>query len=811
MNFLWADLLYAWRTARRSPGVTLAIIAMLALGTGGVTAVFNPIYSQIFAPLPFPQPEQLVRIGGDIPLFNSRFNKFERREELDRIFSNLTAYAPVLGTSIILPDTGKNLVVYEVEVSEEFFETLGVAPLSGSDFRHSKERRAVVVSNRFWRNELIGAEDAIGKQILAFGLQHSIIGIMPESFDFPTGTDIWTYRAAERETVERITRQYLGRLHSEIYIGKAAEELRALEFKPGAGLFGNAGPAVQSLRTILYGDRRPMLLMLGATAVLFLLLVCAGVMSLLVTQGTRRKSEMAIRLIHGATRRSLVFQLLRETLPLVVIAALAGVWLSEVASSWLMAEFPTLQGGEVVLPVKMAFFAALVFATTIIGGLTPALYATGVDLNTYLKSGSNTKRRFGPFSFSLRELLVGVQLGLSLALLTGVGLLVNSLMFHVDVPIRWSSQDMAVVQVAFSKAPMFPEEVTHHAMYFQEFKNRLSTIPEVAKVGIFNPIPFSQDAVRIMQNNTGVYKTPRTAPDLVFTRAIWGWVSPDGFEMLGIPLLSGRNFSQTDMDNAVEFERVNIESIVTTGMMASFVGGTAIVNQSLARQLWQGENVVGKIIYDSRFNAYEVVGITPDFHWNSKNKDFVAAIFFPAENYRRTQTFLVRLHSGALVKDFAQRLSGFNDGLVTIEVQSLGEIVSDSMVDTRMTFQLLGCFALLGIVVAGLSAYATTSLMVAAMNREIGIRIAMGATARNIFMFILWRGIRVILIVVPIGLFLAWILSKVLSGFLFQVKVGDPLAWIISCTVLLVITVIAVLIPALRATHVNPLDAIRSE
>jgi len=166
----------------------------------------------------------------------------------------------------------------------------------------------------------------------------------------------------------------------------------------------------------------------------------------------------------------------------------------------------------------MAFFAALVLAVTIIGGLIPALYTSGADLNTYLKSDSNTRRLF--FSFSLRELLTGVQFSIALALLTGVGLLVSSMMFHADVPIRWSSRDMAVVHTAFPTAPLFPEAVTRHAMFFQEFQNHLNTMPEVANAGIFNPIPFSADAVRVSQNNTGMFKTLPTEHERVFARTI---------------------------------------------------------------------------------------------------------------------------------------------------------------------------------------------------------------------------------------------------------------------------------------------------
>ena len=813
MNFILADLRYAWRAARRSPGVTLAIIAMLALGSGGVTAVFNPIYSQVFAPLPFPQPEQLMLIGGDIPLFNGYSNSFEHREELGRIFLNLTSYIPHMEYSVTIPDTGKSKNFYVVDVNEDFFETLGIRPLRGSGFKYGEQ--AVVVSNRFWRNELMGADDAIGKPLpnqLVFGIP-LIIGIMPETFDYPTGADIWIYRGAmNRSIASDPSRQFLGRLQSGVSPGKAEEELRNLDFKPETALLGSPGPVLQSLKKVFYGDHRPMLLMLGSMAVLFLFLVCAGVMNLLVTQGMRRRSEMAMRLILGAARRNLIFQLLRENLPLVAAGALAGLWLSEIASAWLLAQFPALKGGEVVVPVKMAFFAALVFAVTILGGLIPALYATGVDLNTYLKSGSNFKRRF--FSLSLRELLVGIQFSLALALLTGVGLLVSSMMFHADVPIRWSSRDMAVVHVDFQKSPLLPEEASQQFLFFQEFQNRLSAMPEVANAEIFKPIPFSADAERMIRSGRGVYKTPRTEQERVFIQAFKGYVSPKGFDMLDIPLIAGRPFSQTDMDNALAIELEFLDSMVTNGRVpASYrIEGVAIVNQSFVRQCWPGENAIGKIIYDdwSR-NSYEVVGVVPDFHLTGNNKDFVTAVYYPADNFHRTQTYLVKLHSRALINDFRQRLSSFDAGSVTIEIQSLGDITSESMASTRMTLQLLGCFAMLGIIVAGLGIYATTSLMIAAMYREMGIRMAMGAQTSDILRLALWRGTRAIFLGLPLGLFLAWVLSRILSSYLFQVMIDDPIAWIISCALLLVITIIAALIPAIRATRVNPMDALRSE
>ena len=240
-----------------------------------------------------------------------------------------------------------------------------------------------------------------------------------------------------------------------------------------------------------------------------------------------------------------------------------------------------------------------------------------------------------------------------------------------------------------------------------------------------------------------------------------------------------------------------------------------IINQSLARQFWPEENAesaVGKIIYTSSTNPHEVIGVVRDFHMVSNNKDFVPAIYEPESNTNtQVQTYLVKLRSGALMKDFRQRLAGIDAGSVTIEVSSLGEITAESMSNTRMTLQLLGGFALLGVVVAGLGVYATTSLMIAAMNREMGIRMAVGAQTWDILLLALWRGTRAIFLGLPVGLFMAWILSRILSGYLFQVKVNDSLTWVVSYAVLLVITTVAALIPALRAARGNPLDALRAE
>ena len=372
---------------------------------------------------------------------------------------------------------------------------------------------------------------------------------------------------------------------------------------------------------------------------------------------------------------------------------------------------------------------------------------------------------------------------------------------------RWSSRDIAVVKADFTPMPsardmtsletIIRDGTNNNTLLLQDFRHRLSTMPEVASVGTFSPIPFSKDATRAGQFLPPVYKRPGD-PIALAIPAIMGYANPEGFDMLGITLLSGRHFTSADTAAALGVDR----------LLGGSGFGVAIVNESLAQRFWPEENPVGKIIYDSFTTPYEIVGVVRDYHQGiGDNKNIVSAMYLPP-TYQGS--FLVRLHSRSLMKDLRQRLSGLDSGAVSFEMHPLDEVVSGATANIRLTLQLLGGFAFLGIIVSGLGVYATTSLMIASMNREMGIRMAIGAQTWDILRLALWRGMRAILLGLPFGLFLAWVLSRMLSGYLFQVKVDDTLAWIISSAALFCITIIAALIPAVRVSRVNPMDVLRN-
>jgi predicted permease len=738
-RWLWLDALvrnmsFAFRLMRHRPLSTLAIIVLLALGTGGVTAVFNPIYSMLFAPLPFPQPEQLVRIGGDIRMFETRQSSLEKEDLLERIFSNTAAYIPnITRIGIQVPETNKKRGVYVTEVSDKFFETLGVRPFMGPGFSGEKHMENIVVSYRFWRDEMMGADDAIGRHVFAgqFGGMPRIAGVMPEGFNFPADTDVWVCRI-EYWTAGNDT-QLAGRLRPGISVEQAAKELQAINSNLVRPLeaAGNSGPLLQSLQSFLYGDQRPLLRLLGAAAVMFLALVCVGVVNLLIAQGARRKQEIATRLIMGASRRNLVFQLLTETLPLVVVGVLAGWRLSEIVSAWMWAQFPALHGGAVTIPVKMAFLLALMLVTTLLGGLIPSLYATGLDLNAYLKAASSGGRRF----FSSREFFVGVQLGLALALLIGVGVLIRSMMFRVDFPVGWSSREVAVINAspADNVVVDIDDPSIQRPMYFQNVYRELNALPEVISVGSLTPIPFTTMAVYLNSMPNNISKTSRPQgqkwPPGTPT-AVYAEVSPDVFDVLDIPLLAGRSFTTFRTEGAG-------------------YNGDVVINQALAQLLWPGENAVGKVFFledGGRDSArVEVVGVVRNYYHTPTDNDFKPTVYISqAGRYLPVYQLLVKLRPGTSLKNFQanvqQRLSGLAAAPTNFEITPLSEHVKEATASRRLTLQLLGAFAVLGIVVSGLGLYATAALMAATWKREMGIRMAMGAQFWDILRLAFWRG-----------------------------------------------------------------------
>jgi len=809
MNILPINLRYLWRMTMRKPGFTLVIVFLIALGTSGIVATFNPIYSMIYAKLPFPYPEQLIRIGGDIPIFNGSTSSFVESNLLNTTFSSMTAYLPGRKDGIHVPNRGRYREVYSLLVTEDFLKTLGVKPLIGYDFKNIGDIDGIIISYRFWQNELFGASDIIGTDAIVNGKKIQIIGIMPNGFNFPVNVDVWRSGSGKTWPTNENT-QFIGRLHTSSTLENSAKELRDAIFPSIRYAIKANGPILQSLHIFLYEDQRPLLWTLSASAILLLTLVCVSIINLFIAHGEQRKPEILLRLIFGASRCNIIYMLLFETLPLVLFGYLIGWGISEFVSVWLRTHLIIFQGGLPDVPVKVAFGAFIVVVVTLISGLIPALYSTSQDLNINLKNATSGKRHL----FSTQELLVGLQLSITLALLISSGVLVRSLMFRVDFPIGWTPNEMVVVTAHANPDNIIQTERLDVRLIssFQDVQQKLKMLPEVINVGVLSPLPFTSDAVERSQMLGTAYKEPQKERFIIGgsggINCLYAGADPDGFDVLGIPFIIGRHFTGEDVAKEIIIE--------TTPLTIEYKGiGTTIVNQTLARNLWPGENVVGKIIYDHMRVPREIVGVVQDYHQIVHKYSILPTMYFPITvNFSRIE-FLVRLNSLASMKRFQENvqlhLPVLTNRTFWFDVRSLNEHLSESMTNQQLTFQLMGCFSLLGMVLSALGIYSITTFMAESRKCETGIRMAMGAQVGDILMLALWRGLRPILVGLPLGLFLALVLTQALSNILFQVNAADSIVWIISCVLLIGTMIIAALIPALLAIRINPLDVLRNK
>jgi hypothetical protein len=842
---LWMDFCHGWRVFRRAPGVALWTIILLGLGTGGVTALSSPLYWLVLAPLPYPHSEELVRIGGNIPLFDTSTNAFQKRERLTPILSHVTAYAPVFFPTRARPSSGGPSEGVAVEgVSPEFFETMGVRPQMGRSLAgESVNASVVVLSDRFWRRELRGARDVIGCPILFEGHPYVVVGVMPEGFEFPARTDVWAPLGAVFYDVLNV--ESVGRMHPGLSLAQAAGRLKSIGYTRGDRKRGRGGPVLESLQSFLRGDRRPMMWMLWTVSVLFLLLACAGAANLLLARGVRRRPEMVMRLVLGAPRWRLIRQLLTETLVLAAAGALLGVWLSTLAGRWVETRLPELRVPRVFVPSTGPAVLGLALAVTILCGLAPALHATGRDLTSPLKLGSTGIRvsRAGRRAFTSHEFLAGTQLGLAMVLLIGTSLLLRSLSAMLSVALGFEPQNVAVLRTSLPLLPELTEAAEnyvqqHHldrskgipakdaealeralaparkaeslrnVLFNREARQRLTALPQVVSVGVLSPAPLTLDAEKLHQMVRVCTKvSPAVDSWASGVSCLPGSASANAFDALGIRLLAGRTFSAEDAAGRLPMEVGRPDD----GRAES---GVAIINEALARSYWPKENAVGKQFYFG-LTPRTVVGVVSNFHQGLFDSNVTPAAYFPSTDTGEENSFVVKLRPGSsltqLDQDAYRSLLALAPDLPHPAFSSLQELKRSASANLRLGLPLLACFSLLGSTVAGLGVYAAAALMAAARTREMGIRIALGATAGQVRRLALWRSVRLALVVLPCGLLAGWGLAHTLSHLLFRVKPSDPITYVASGGLTGVIALVAGLQPALRLGATDPAKSIRYE
>jgi putative ABC transport system permease protein len=795
------DLGYAARTLRRAPGFAAAAIATLALGIGATVAVFTVVNGVLLRPLPFARPDRLVAVthaprgpfNNGPSMADADYVAFaERTRTFDRLATYATAPAKLTGS-------GDPALIAAAGVTRDFFEVLGVPAASGRTFAAGEDDpghdAVVVVGDAMWRGALASDPQIVGKSITLDGVRRTVIGIMPAGFTFPGKTQAWTPMRVTVVPTNSFLRPVIGRLKPDVTTAQARAEFETIAPKLSDRPTDDHqawSSGILPLGELVVGDiRRPLEVFAGAI-VLVLLIACANVANLLLARGSVRTREIALRTALGAGRARVVRQLLTESIALSFAGGAGGVLLAWWVVPALLALAPegripriesiAIDGGVLV------FALAVSVATGIVFGLLPAVrVARNSNRESLLPAG----RTFGHPQDRTRAVLVVAEIALALVLLAGAGLLLRSFIRLTSVDPGFRTDNVMAMHVELDGTGYTTPE--QRRAFHTQVLERLSAIPGVVSAGAVNWQPLGTALI------IGDFHVEARPDSKDLTMVDKPAVSPGYFTTMGIKLLRGRDFTDRDDVRAP---------------------GVAIVSRSVAR-LFPGEDALGKrVTLQTRPNPEDwltIVGIVDDVKQSGLAEPLHAAIYRPYGQVSHPfflgyMTYVVRAADSATVATAMRgALRAVDRNQPTGPIVSMSDVLQRSTADPRFQARLLGSFAALALLLAALGTYSVLAYSVAQRTYEIGIRIALGARRSAVLLMILQRTAVLAGIGVAIGIGGAVAATGVLESALFEIKPGDPGTLAAVAVILMACALAAGLLPALRATRVDPLAAIRQD
>jgi len=805
MTSFLSDVHYAIRTLAKSRGFTAVAVATLALGIGANTAIFSVVRGVLWTSLPYRDVDSLVRIGHvrkESTRGGSTFSPqdFEDLERTAPGLARAAAYEYMPGLSALtLLGHGNPQRLPAAFVSPRFFETLGLLPERGRWLRvdeNTPGRDAVaVVSHRLWATALGADRGAVGGTILLEGRPFTIAGVMPPAFQFPAPeVDFWvpvSLRGEDSVPHQRGVRwlAVVGRLRPGSSPDSARAGLDSLfqrlerQFPESNKGFGKA-LVVPLERTLLGEVRRPLLVLLAAVGLL-LLLACANVANLLLARSEARGREIAIRTALGARPGRLVRLLLTES----VILSLAGGALGLLLAQWGVDALLALTAGRIPRAEQIrpdaavaGFSLAISVVTGILFGLLPAFKALRVEVLPAMESGG---RGAAGSRRDMRRGLVVAETVLAVLLLTGAGLLAKSFWRLIHVSSGLSPERTLSVWLPIPDWK-YPDEKADH--YRDRLLARLRTVPGVTAVGASKTMPLAGggEAYVFQAEGPAATSEPFTPASGVVI------VTPGYFAALGIPILRGRAFTEQDMTSSAP---------------------VLVANQTLARELWPGQEAVGKALRLGR-TRFQVIGVAADVRNEGLPHRPGTAIYVPMSRFPRS-SLRVFLRTARDPRSFAAAartaIHDFEPDQPVSDLQPLSDVVDASVLRSRFYASTLGIFAGLALLLAGSGLYAVLSYQIARRTREIGVRMALGAGRREVLLLVAREGIGSSAAGILIGLLLSAVAGRLLGSLLFDVRPLDALVFALVPVFLLAVAAIASCAPALRAARVDPILALRSE
>ncbi|MGH7575415.1 MAG: ADOP family duplicated permease [Longimicrobiales bacterium] len=814
---LGRDLRYGLRTLVRSPGFTAAAVLTLALGIGATTAIFSVVDGVLLERLPYPQPDRIVRIfelersGALSRVTDPNFADLrERNRSLRAMAQFRVATRSVSGGS----EPARMSIA---EVSGEFFDVIGVHPVIGRAFVPEEQQigavPAVVVAHGFWVRRL-GARDELSAIRLRIDDQDvDVVGVMPPGFEYPIGAELWIPRELRGENA-RTAHNYeaIGRLADGVSLERAAQDVRAIarELHDEYGEDTNMADAgLLPLHETIVGDARPALLLLFGGAAFLLLIACANVVNLLLARAASRQRELAVRLTLGAGRVRIARAFLTESL----LLSLAGGILGVLLAAWGVDLVLALEAGSLTRAAEvrldadvLAFAFGVSVLTAGVLGLSAAWRASGDAVRDGLAGSRGATS--GRASERVRAALVVSQVGMTMVLLIGAGLLGRSLLSVLNVDAGFRTQGAAVMDVALPPAQEGEDarlRARRRADFLETLVTRLRTIPGVQQVGVANALPLGgsgsngtflvlnyPDEVSSIEDWVRIGRDREREGHAEFRVASGGY-----FRAMGIPLVGGRLFGPADGPDAPH---------------------VAVISESLAKTQWPGEDPVGKFIQfgnmDGDIRPFTVIGIVADIREASLEAEPRSTFYTYYRQRPSASSFSFVMHgasaTAAVISD-ARRIAASLDPDLPVEFRTLAQIYSASLAERRFGVLLVGTFAATALALAVMGVYGVISFAVAQRTREIGIRMALGARAENVLRLVLKRGLLLAGVGTAIGIGGALAATRLLTSFLFGVSETDATTFIAVPLILIAAALIAAYVPARRAMRVDPMIAIRAE
>jgi len=814
MQTLWQDLRYGARMLMKQPGFTLIAVLTLALGIGANTTIFSVVNAVLLRPIPFPDPDRLVMIWQTRVDNPENLNIVSAPNYLDwqrqnDVFERMALFDSA-GKGYNLSGGGEPERVSGVRVSWGFFDVLGVKPRMGRAFLPEEEtpgkHRVVVLSDGLWRSRY-GADPALlGQTIKVDSEDFTVLGVMPPEFQFQFWSgprQLWVPIFYTRGDQDRGSHSFvsIARLKPEVTLAQARAKMDAI----GQGLAkeypqDNAGKTAAVIPMGEFGQRayRSSLLTLLAVAGFVLLIACVNVANLLMARGATRQREFAIRSALGASRSRTVRQLLTESLLLAFAGSLSGILVAVWSSSLLLKVLPgnlravpfrSLESISLDLKV-LGFTWAVSCLTGIIFGLAPALIFSKRNVNESLQEGS--RGTTGGRGAGLRQALVIAEVALALVVLTGAGLMIESMMRLLNVAPGLNSKNVLTLNMSLPQENLYYGPPAH-PRFAPDLQEQVGNLPGVVSVSAISHLPLGG-------GGAGRGFVIEGLPDPGQEHqpgAGYSVVCPRYFQTMGIDLISGREFTIQDAQHSP---------------------GVMVINEAMSKRFWPNENPIGKRIKLGYFNSNEswltVVGVARDVrHWGL-DRPAQPEFFRPySQAAWPVMTVVVRTAStpAGFINPIKKALARIEPDRPVSGIRTMDEVVSDSLGSRRFPMLLLLAFSFLALVLAAVGISGVVSFSVAQRTREIGIRLALGAQTGNVLMLVLKRSMAGALIGVGLGLVGSLALTRFMTGLLFEVKPMDPVVLGTVALLLASVAFIACYLPARRAMKVDPMVALRYE